>query len=82
VSKIHRHALLLFAAILGLATSAVSAVSLVPRVRLVDVVLVFATAVGGGAALAIAIVGFREARASATRPPAARSGGSTSTTAS
>jgi hypothetical protein len=57
-----RPALVLVPAIAGVVTSLVTAVSLVPRVRAVEVVLVFATAFGGGAATATAILDFRKAR--------------------
>lgn len=56
---------ILVAAIVGLATAVVVGFALVPRVRLVEVVTVLATAVGGGAALAVAITHFRQARAAA-----------------
>ena len=57
----------LVAALLGIATSFFGALALVPRVRLVEVVTVFASAVGGGAGLVWAMVEFRKARSSALR---------------
>jgi hypothetical protein len=68
------HPLLLLApAVGGIATSLVTALMLVPRVRVVEALTVFGTAVGGGAALVAAIVEFRKARAAAPRPaPPAR----------
>ena len=62
-----RPALVLVAAILGIATSLFSALALVPRVRLVEVVTVFAGAVGGGAGLVWAVMEFRKARSSVPR---------------
>jgi hypothetical protein len=60
-----RAAAMLVAAVLGLGASVVSALALVPRVQLVEVVTVIASAAGGGAALAVALVQFRQARAAA-----------------
>jgi hypothetical protein len=54
---------LLVAAIIGLAVAFLSGLALVPRVRLVEVLTVIASAVGSGAAFAVTIVQFREARA-------------------
>ncbi|MEO8077250.1 MAG: serine hydrolase [Acidobacteriota bacterium] len=63
---------LLVPAVVGIMTSLVTALTLVPRVRLVEVVIVFGTAVGGRAALAAAIKDFRKARVEAAgRPPRA-----------
>ncbi len=62
-----RPALVLVAALLGIATSFFGALALVPRVRLVEVVTVFAGAMGGGAGLVWAVVEFRKARSSALR---------------
>jgi hypothetical protein len=60
--------LLLVPAIVGIVTSLITALDLVPRVRLVDVMIVFAGAVGGGAALAASIFEYRNARATAGPP--------------
>jgi hypothetical protein len=57
-----RPVLLLVPAVIGIATSLITAFALVPRVRVVDVLTVFATAFGGGAALTAAIVEFRKSR--------------------
>ena len=54
---------MLVVAIVGILTAVVSGVALVPRVRLVEVVMMIAGGVGGGAALATAVAHFREARA-------------------
>jgi hypothetical protein len=53
----------LLGAVLGLATAVVSGLALVPRVRLVEVLTVMATGIGGGAALVGSIIQFRQARA-------------------
>lgn len=47
--------------IVGLVMALASGLALVPRVRLVEVVTLVATAVGSGAAFAIAVVQFRAA---------------------
>jgi hypothetical protein len=62
-----RPALVLVASLLGIATSLFTALTLVPRVRLVEVVTVFASAVGGGAGLTWATMEFRKARNPAKR---------------
>ena len=62
-----RPVLVLVAAVLGIATSFFGALALVPRVRLVEVLTVFASAVGGGAGLVWAMMEFRKARSSALR---------------
>ena len=54
---------LLVAAFLGLAVAFLSGLALVPRVRLVEVLTVIASAVGSGATFAAAIVQYRKARA-------------------
>jgi hypothetical protein len=54
---------LLLPGIAAVATSLITALDLVPRVRLVDVMIVFATAVGGGAALAASVFEYHSARA-------------------
>jgi len=51
----------LAAGILGLLMALVSGLALVPRVRLVEVITLVATAIGSGAAFAIAIVQLRTA---------------------
>jgi hypothetical protein len=56
-----RPVIVLVAALLGIATSLVTALDLVPRVRLVDVLTVFASGVGGGAGLVWATMEFRHA---------------------
>jgi hypothetical protein len=56
-----RPVLALVAALLGIATSLFTALALVPRVQLVDVVTVFAGAVGGGADLTWATMELRKA---------------------
>ncbi len=62
-----RPVLALVAALLGIATSLFTALALVPRVRLVDVLTVFASAVGGGAGLTWATMEFRKAPRSARK---------------
>ena len=62
-----RPVLALVAALLGIATSLFTALALVPRVRLVDVLTVFASAVGGGAGLTWATMEFRKAHKSARK---------------
>lgn len=62
-----RPALVLAGAGIGIATSFFTALALVPRVRLVDVLTVFAGAVGGGAGLTWAAMEFRKAVGSAPR---------------
>jgi hypothetical protein len=57
--------LLVVVALLGLVTSLLGALSLVPRVKLVEVLTVFAGGVGAGAALVAAVVEFRKERLSA-----------------
>ena len=57
-----RPVLALVAALLGIATSLFTALALVPRVRLVDVLTVFASAAGGGAGLTWAAMEFRKAK--------------------
>jgi type II secretory pathway component PulF len=55
-------AAMLLAAALSLVTAFLSALALLPRVRHVEVVTVVATAVAAGAALAAALVEFKQAR--------------------
>ena len=52
-------ALLLCAAV-GLIVTALSGMALVPRVKLVEVMTLVASSVGSGAALAAAIIAFRQ----------------------
>ena len=59
---------MLVVAVVGMLTAVVSGLALVPRVRLVEVVMVIAGGVGGGAALAAAVAQFREARAAGRHP--------------
>jgi hypothetical protein len=54
---------LLVTAIVGLAIAILSGLALVPRVRLVEVLTVLASAVGSGAAFAVTVVQFTRARA-------------------
>jgi hypothetical protein len=58
-----RAVLLLAPAALGVVISITTALALVPRVRTVEVVTIFASAFGSGAALTGALVGFRKSRA-------------------
>ena len=60
-------AAMLAGAVAGLTVAILSGLALVPRVRLVDVLIVIAGAVGGGAALVGAIVQFKQARATVRR---------------
>ena len=60
----NRSVLLLIAAAIGVLTSFTTAVDLVPRVRLVDVVLVFFGAFGAGAAFTAAVVELKTKRES------------------
>jgi hypothetical protein len=53
---------MLLAAALSLVTAFLSALALLPRVRLVEVVTIVASAVAAGAALAAALVEFKQAR--------------------
>jgi hypothetical protein len=62
-----RPVLVLVAALVGIATSLVTALDLVPRVRLVDVLTVFASGVGGGAGVAWSTMEFRQALRSARK---------------
>jgi hypothetical protein len=59
---------MLVGAVAGLAVAIFSGLALVPRVRLVDVLVVIAGAVGGGAALVGAIGQFKHARATVRNP--------------
>lgn len=54
---------LVIAAVVGVAVAFMSGLALVPRVRLVEVLTVIASAVGGGAAFAAALVQFKDAAA-------------------
>lgn len=56
--------LLLFAAIVQVVLGALTAAALVPRIRLVEAVTVFATAFGAGATLVGGLVEFKKARRS------------------
>ena len=65
-----RHSIAALAAgIVGLVTAIVSGLAMIPRVRLVEVLTVVASAVGAGAALALAVVQFRQARAPRVERP-------------
>jgi hypothetical protein len=61
--------------VVGVATSLITALELVPRVRLVEAIIVFATGVGGGAALVASVLEYRSARAAARRPGPSTAGG-------
>jgi hypothetical protein len=65
----NRAVILLIGAAAGVLASLLTAVDLVPRVRWVEVIMVFAGAFGAGAALTGALVEFRTIRA---REPGAR----------
>jgi hypothetical protein len=58
-----RERMLLMLAIAGIFTAALSALDLVPRVRAVEVVILFASAFGSGAAFVGAVIEYRNARA-------------------
>jgi len=60
--KTQSPALILLVSVAGLAVSVLSGLSLVPRVRLVEVLTVIAGAVGGGAAFAVSMIQFRRNR--------------------
>ena len=62
-----RSVLLLLPAVLGIVMAVTTALALVPRVRTVEVITIFASAFGSGAALTGALVEFRKSRA-ASRP--------------
>lgn len=64
-NTVRRAVLLVIVAVFGVATSLAGALALVPRVRLVEVLTVFAGGVGAGAALVAAVVEFRKERVSA-----------------
>ena len=49
--------------ILGLVAAIASGLAMIPRVRFVEVLAVVASAIGAGAALALAVVQLRQARA-------------------
>jgi hypothetical protein len=61
-NRVPRGVLLVLVAVLGFVTSLLGALSLLPRVKLVEVVTVFAGGVGAGAALVAAVVEFRKER--------------------
>jgi hypothetical protein len=68
-----RPLLLLIPGLVGIVIALITALGLVPRVRLVEAITVFGTAVGGGAAMAAGVLEFRKARAAALRlAPSAR----------
>ena len=50
-------------AVLGIVVAVTTALSLVPRIRTVEVITLFASAFGSGAALTWALVEFRKSRA-------------------
>jgi hypothetical protein len=58
-----RSVLLLAPAAIGILISVTTALALVPRVRTVEVITIFASAFGSGAALTGALVEFRKSRA-------------------
>jgi hypothetical protein len=60
-----RPRLLLVTALLGILVSLTTALALVPRIRLVEVLTLFGSALGAGAALATAIAGFRKLKTAA-----------------
>ena len=60
-----RAILLLLAAVVGLGSGLVTALDLVPRVRLVEAVTLFFSAFGAGATMVGAIIEFRKARLTA-----------------
>jgi hypothetical protein len=62
-----RVAALLVPAVLGIAVSLVTAFSLVPRVRAVDVLLMFGSAFGAGAAFTAAVVALKGPAATTTK---------------
>ena len=53
----------LLVAVFGLATALTSGLALMPRVRLVEVLTVVASGIGGGAAFTLAMAQFRQVRA-------------------
>ena len=53
---------MLLAAAIGLLTAFLSGLALLPRVRLVEVVTIVASAIAAGAALTSALVEFKQAR--------------------
>ena len=57
---------MLVAALVGVAIAFVSGMALVPRVKLVEVFTVVASAMGAGAALTAAITAFKRARGGRT----------------
>jgi hypothetical protein len=59
-----RSVLLLLPAALGIVVSITTALALVPRVRTVEVITIFGSAFGSGAALTGALLEFRKSRAS------------------
>lgn len=67
--SIRRAAVLLLAAFVGIAISVAEGLKLVPRVRLVDVLIVIAGAIAAGAALTGAVVQWTQARRSTTGSP-------------
>ena len=67
--SIRRARLLLVAACIGIAISLAEGLVLVPSVRLVDVLILIAGAVGAGAALTGAVGQWNQARRSTTGPP-------------
>jgi hypothetical protein len=58
-----RSVLLLLPAALGILMSITTALALVPRVRAVEVITIFGSAFGSGAALTASIIEFRKSRA-------------------
>ena len=58
-----RSVLLLAPAVVGIVVSITTALALVPRVRTVEVITIFASAFGSGAALTGALLEYRKSRA-------------------
>ena len=67
--SIRRARLLLVAACIGIAISLAEGLKLVPSVRLVDVLIVIAGAIGAGAALTGAVGHWNQARRAGTGTP-------------
>ena len=61
-----RSVLLLLPAALGIVMSITTALALVPRVRAVEVITIFGSAFGSGAALTASLIEFRKSRAASS----------------